>query len=107
MGAGAGRFSDAILVAREHYEAKRCAVSASMSWAGARPSRTAQPSAGMADSLSMNPANAGEAEADKVYAILWIGALLVAADEIADPFPDEVILVAATYFRRFPPRAKA
>jgi hypothetical protein len=38
---------------------------------------------------------------------LWIGVLLAAADQLADPFPDDVVRVATEYFKCFPPRAKA
>jgi hypothetical protein len=54
----------------------------------------------------MNPEPAAGAYVDVIYAILWIGALLAATDEIVDSFPDHVVRVAERYFRCFPPLAK-
>jgi hypothetical protein len=45
----------------------------------------------------MNPDQAAGAYVDVIYAILWIGALLAATDEIVDPFPDHVVRVAERY----------
>jgi hypothetical protein len=59
------------------------------------------------DSLGMNREHADGAYVDAIYAILWIGALLAATDEIVDPFPDHVVRVAEMYFRCFPPLARA
>jgi hypothetical protein len=47
------------------------------------------------------------ADLETFYAALWIGALLVAIDALADPFPAEFDQIAAMYFERFPPVAKA
>jgi len=41
------------------------------------------------------------------YAALWVGALMVAIDALADPFPSEFDQIAAVYFELFPPVAKA
>jgi len=43
----------------------------------------------------------------EVYAALWLGALLVAAGELPDPFPPPVEELAGRYFEEFPPDAKA
>lgn len=67
----------------------------------------AQPPTVLADNLGMNLPPAGDADADLVYAVLWIGALLAAANRIVDPFPDHLVGVAAVYFQCVPPRAKA
>jgi len=37
----------------------------------------------------------------EVYAALWLGALLVAAGELPDPFPPAIEELARTYFERF------
>ena len=66
-----------------------------------------QPLPTMADNGCMNPEQAGKAYADEVYAELWMGVLRAAAGERYDPFPDDVVPLAAVYFRCFPPRAKA
>ena len=50
------------------------------------------------------PTGAGPAE---VYAALWLGALLVAAGELPDPFPPPIEELARRYFEQFPPDAKA
>jgi hypothetical protein len=49
------------------------------------------------------PAAPGPAE---VYAALWLGALLVAAGELRDPFPAELEELAREYFGRWAPEAK-
>jgi hypothetical protein len=43
----------------------------------------------------------------EVYAALWIGALLVASGELADPLPPPFEELAREYFARFAPEAKA
>ncbi len=43
----------------------------------------------------------------EVYAALWLGALLVAAGELPDPFPPPIEGLARRYFERFPPEVKA
>jgi len=43
----------------------------------------------------------------EVYAALWLGALLVAAGELPDPFPPPIEELARRYFEEFPPDAKA
>jgi hypothetical protein len=43
----------------------------------------------------------------EVYAALWLGALLVAAGELPDPFPPPIEELARRYFEAFPPDAKA
>ncbi len=43
----------------------------------------------------------------EVYAALWLGALLVAAGELPDPFPAEIEELARRYFEAFPPEVKA
>jgi hypothetical protein len=47
------------------------------------------------------------ANPDSLSAALWIGALLVATSGACDVFPDELAELAAEYFSRFPPLAKA
>ena len=43
----------------------------------------------------------------EVYAALWLGALLVAAGELPDPFPPAIEELARAYFELFPPEVKA
>ena len=43
----------------------------------------------------------------EVYAALWLGALLVAAGELPDPFPPPIEELARAYFERFPPDVEA
>ena len=43
----------------------------------------------------------------EVYAALWIGALLVAAGELADPLPPAIEELAREYFVRYAPEVKA
>jgi hypothetical protein len=39
----------------------------------------------------------------EVYAALWLGALLVAAGELPDPFPPAIEELARAYFEAYPP----
>jgi hypothetical protein len=43
----------------------------------------------------------------EVYAALWLGALLVAAGQLPDPFTPPIEELARGYFEAFPPEAKA
>jgi hypothetical protein len=48
-----------------------------------------------------------DANLEAYYTALWIGALLAAGDGLDDPFPAELEPIAAAYFERCPPSAKA
>ncbi len=50
---------------------------------------------------------APEPTAEDFYVALWIGGLLAASDGLDNPFPAELERLAADYFERFPPSAKA
>ena len=43
----------------------------------------------------------------EVYAAFFLGALLVAAGEILDPFPPPIEELAGRYFEAYPPEVKA
>jgi hypothetical protein len=47
------------------------------------------------------------ASAAEVYAALWLGALLVAAGELPDPFPPPIEELARRYFELHAPEVKA
>jgi hypothetical protein len=47
------------------------------------------------------------ASAAEIYAALFLGALLVAAGELPDPFPPALEELSRRYFEVFPPEVKA
>jgi len=48
-----------------------------------------------------------DANLQAYYTALWIGGLLAVSDGLDDPFPAELEPLAAEYFARCPPSAKA
>jgi len=55
----------------------------------------------------MSRTQAGQAEIDSVYAILWFVALQVAVDKLVEPLPRQLDRVVATFFSLYSSRAKA
>jgi hypothetical protein len=55
--------------------------------------------------MRISPESAGSLV--EFYAALWIGALLVAGGAAVDPFPAGLDELAARFFTRFRPAAKA
>lgn len=72
-----------------------------------QPSRAAHDNFGMTSTIRVAIHRRSRPGPDEVYAVLWIGALMIATRRLRDPLPAELDELAHVYFACFAPAAKA